>query len=64
MKKKIRKVKNGKVRVIGIDEFVQKLIEKKAISKTDKMFYLKNPNVLCKFLNEREKKFGVKYSLA
>lgn len=64
MKKKMRKVENGNVRVIEIDEFVQKLIEKKAISKTDKTFYLENPNVLCKFLNEREKKFGIKYSLA
>ena len=63
MKRNIRKVENGNVRIIGINEFVQKLIEKKAIGKKDKMYYLKNPNSLCEFLNEREKKFGVQYSV-
>lgn len=63
MKKKIRKLENGHVRIIELNEFIQKMLEKKVISKTDKMYYLKNPNILCEFLNKREKRFGVQYSL-
>ena len=63
MKKNIRKVENGNVRIIGMDEFISKMIEKKVISKKDKHFYKENPYSLCEFLNEREKKFGIQYSL-
>ena len=63
MKKKIRKVENGHVRIIELNDFIQKMLEKKVIGKTDKIYYLKNPNVLCEFLNKREKKFGIQYSL-
>jgi hypothetical protein len=63
MKKKIRKLENGHVRIIELNEFIQKMLEKKVISKTDKTYYLKNPNILCEFLNKREKRFGVQYSL-
>lgn len=63
MKKNIRKVENGNVRIIEVDEFINKMLEKEVISKKDKYFYKKNPSSLCKFLNEREKKFGIQYSL-
>ena len=63
MKKKIRKIENGHVRIIELNEFLKKMVEKKVIGKADKFYYLKNPNSLCDFLNQREKKFGVQYSL-
>ena len=38
---RIRKVENGNVRMIGMDEFISKMVEKKVISKKDKYFYQK-----------------------
>ena len=49
--------------MIGMDEFISKMVEKKVISKKDKYFYQKNPYSLCEFLNRREKKFGIKYDV-
>ena len=60
---RIRKVENGNVRMIGMNEFISKMVEKKVISKKDKYFYKKNPYSLCEFLNRREKKFGIKYDV-
>lgn len=61
--KKIRKVENGQVRIIAVDEFIQKMVEKKVIAKRDKLFYKKNPENLCEMLNRRDKQFGTSYSV-
>lgn len=63
MKKKIRKIENGHVRIIELNEFLKKMVDKQVIGKTDKIYYMKNPNLLCEFLNQREKRFGIQYSL-
>ena len=63
MKKKIRKIENGHVRIIELNEFLKKMVDKQVIGKTDKIYYMKNPNILCEFLNQREKRFGIQYSL-
>lgn len=60
---KIRKNDKGKIRIFGVDEFIKKLVEKNAIDKRDILNYKKNPQELCKKLNENEKGFGVKYDL-
>ena len=59
---KIKKNDNGKIRYLEIDEFVKKLVEKKAIFNTDMIHYMENPQELCDLLNSGEKQFGIKYS--
>ena len=59
----IMKNDNGKIRVFEVDEFIKKLVEKNAIDKRDVMDYKKNPQELCKKLNNNEKGFGIKYNL-
>lgn len=61
-KMKIRKNDNGEVREFEIKEFVGKLIAKKVIKNTDKIYYCDNPKKLCEDLNINEKQFGIKYS--
>lgn len=63
MKKKIKKVENGNIRIIEVSDFILKMVEKKVISKRDKYFYQKNPYSLCEILNRNEKRFGVKYEV-
>ena len=59
----IKKSDNGKIRYFEIDEFVKKLVEKKAIVNTDMIHYMENPQELCNLLNSGEKQFGIKYRL-
>ena len=63
MKKKIKKVENGNIRIIEVSDFILKMVEKKVISKRDKYFYQKNTYRLCEILNRNEKRFGVKYEV-
>ena len=59
----IRKFEDGHVRLIDIEEFLKKMIEKKVIAKRDKLFYRKNPENLCKIMNRRDKRFGIRYTV-
>ena len=59
---KISKNDNGDIREFEIKEFVEKLVDKRAIKNMDKMYYCENPQKLCEELNSNEKQFGIKYS--
>lgn len=59
----IRKFEDGHVRLIDIEEFLKKMIEKKVIAKRDKLFYRKNPENLCEMMNRRDKRFGIRYTV-
>ena len=48
---KIKKSDNGTEREFEIKEFVEKLVAKRAIKNTDKMYYCENPQKLCEDLN-------------